>query len=122
MRSRPQSRTSRPIKAGTVRAVAVFAPQRFPGLPDVPTARELGVPFEMSFWWSVRVPGRTPPAIVDAIGQATIAAVHDPEMRKKMAEAGVTPVRSTREECEQFFRGQYDGWGGVLTGLGLTAK
>ena len=110
------------INAGTVKALAVFAPQRLPGLPNVPTSRESGVPFEMSFWWGVMVPGRTPPEIVNAISAATMSAIRDPDMRRKMSEAGVTPVGGTVDEFETFFRGQYDGWGGVLPGLGLKAK
>lgn len=110
------------INAGTVRALAVFAPQRLPGLPNVPTSREAGVPFEMSFWWGVMVPGRTPPEIVKAISAATMSAIRDPDMRRKMAEAGVTPVGGTVEEFEAFFRRQYDGWGEVLPGLGLKAR
>ncbi len=110
------------INAGTVKALAVFAPQRLPGLPNVPTSREAGVPFEMSFWWGVMVPGRTPPEIVNAISAATMSAIRDPDMRRKMSEAGVTPVGGTVDEFETFFRGQYDGWGGVLPSLGLKAK
>jgi len=110
------------INAGTVKALAVFAPQRLPGLPNVPTSREAGVPFEMSFWWGVMVPGRTPPEIVNAISAATMSAIRDPDMRRKMSEAGVTRVGGTVDEVETFFRGQYDGWGGVLPSLGLKAK
>ena len=110
------------INAGTVKALAVFSPQRIPGLPNVPTSREAGVPFEMSFWWGVMVPGRTPPEVVNAIGAATMSAIRDPDMRKKMIEAGVTPIGGTVQEFEAFFRGQYDAWGGVLPGLGLKAR
>ncbi|CAG0951981.1 hypothetical protein BURK1_00245 [Burkholderiales bacterium] len=110
------------INAGTVRALAVFAPQRLPGLPNLPTSREAGVPFEMSFWWGVMVPGRTPPEIVSAISAATMSAIRDPDMRRKMSDAGVTPVGGTVGEFETFFRGQYDGWGGVLPGLGLKSR
>lgn len=110
------------INAGTVKALAVFAPQRLPGLPNVPTSREAGVPFEMSFWWGVMVPGRTPPEIVQQIGAATMSAIRDPEMKRKMTEAGVTAIGGTADEFEAFFRGQFDGWAGVLQGLGLKAK
>ena len=110
------------INAGTVKALAVFSPQRIPGLPNVPTSREAGVPFEMSFWWGVMVPGRTPPEVVNAIGAATMSAIRDPDMRKKMIEAGVTPIGGTVREFEGFFREQYDGWGSVLPGLGLKAR
>ncbi|MCE7876808.1 MAG: tripartite tricarboxylate transporter substrate binding protein [Betaproteobacteria bacterium PRO3] len=110
------------INAGTVKALAVFAPQRIPGLPNVPTSREAGVPFEMSFWWGVMVPGRTPPEVAREIGAATMSAIREPEMRRKMTDAGVTPIGGTAEEFEVFFRGQFDGWATVLQGLGLKAR
>ena len=110
------------INSGAVKALAVFSSQRIPGLPNVPTSREAGVPFEMSFWWGVMVPGRTPPEVVSAISAATMSAIRDPDLRKRMVDAGVTPVGGTVQEFEIFFRDQYDGWGGILPGLGLKAK
>jgi tripartite-type tricarboxylate transporter receptor subunit TctC len=82
----------------------------------------MGVPFEMSFWWGVMVPARTPPEVVQQIGAATMKAVRDPDMRRRMTEAGVTPVGGTPEEFEAFFRAQFDGWAGVLGGMQLKVK
>ena len=42
------------IKAGKLRALAATGPQRWPGLPDVPTATESGVPgFAATSWTTV---------------------------------------------------------------------
>ena len=38
------------IKAGTVRGYVVSANQRLAALPDIPSAKEVGINFQMSIW------------------------------------------------------------------------
>lgn len=54
------------IRSGQLRALAVAAPKRVPAFPDVPTAAEAGVPgYEVSTWYGVFAPKKTPPAVVE---------------------------------------------------------
>ena len=56
------------MKSGKVRILAVASQQRLPQLPDVPTASEAGLPgFEVSSWFGVVAPAKTPPAIVERL-------------------------------------------------------
>ncbi len=105
------------IQAGRVKALTVFARERLPGLPNLPTAREAGQPFEMSFWWGVMVPGKTPPDVVQEIATATMAVIRDPDLRKRMLDSGVTPSGGSADEFEKFFRDQFDGWAKILPSL-----
>ncbi len=107
------------IQAGRVKALTVFSRERLPGLPGLPTARETGQPFEMSFWWGLMVPGKTPPDVAQEISAATMAAVRDPDLRRRMVESGVTPVGSSADDFEKFFREQFDGWAKILPSLKL---
>src|SRR6201996_7516312 len=52
------------VKAGTVRALAVTAPQRLADFPDVPTMREAGADVDATIWTGVFAPKATPPGIV----------------------------------------------------------
>ena len=52
------------VKAGTVRALAVTAPKRMDGFPDVPTMKEAGADVDAMLWSGIFAPKATPPAIV----------------------------------------------------------
>ena len=53
------------IKSGQLRALAVTAGKRFPGLPDVPTVIEAGVPgYDVASWNALAAPAKTPHAVI----------------------------------------------------------
>jgi tripartite-type tricarboxylate transporter receptor subunit TctC len=90
---------SGPIKAGTVRALAVTAAKRHPGFPDVPTMAEAGVPnMEVPVWTAFFVPAKTPSAIVARLQKEVARVVHTPEVRERFAGMGIEPVGGTSEE------------------------
>jgi tripartite-type tricarboxylate transporter receptor subunit TctC len=90
---------SGPIKAGTVRALAVTAAKRHPGFPDVPTMAEAGVPnMEVPVWTAFFVPAKTPSAIVSRLQKEVARVVHTPEVRERFAGMGIEPVGGTSEE------------------------
>src|SRR6201999_4273534 len=51
------------VKAGTVRALAVTAPQRSADFPDVPTMKEAGADVDAIIWTGVFAPKAVPPGI-----------------------------------------------------------
>ena len=56
------------IDSGSVIPLVITTAKRAPGLPNVPTVAESGFPgFSAPAWWAVLAPGKTPPAIVDAM-------------------------------------------------------
>ena len=58
-------------RAGKVKYLAVAAPERSSGYPDVPTVKEAGGPadLEVKAWVALLAPHGTPPAIVEKINQ-----------------------------------------------------
>jgi tripartite-type tricarboxylate transporter receptor subunit TctC len=58
------------IKAGKLRALACFSPQRAASMPDVPTLKELGYDVEFSLWVGVFAPKNTPAPIIKVLGEA----------------------------------------------------
>jgi tripartite-type tricarboxylate transporter receptor subunit TctC len=54
-------------RAGTVRALGVTSPQRWPGVPDIPTIAETVPGFESAGFYGISAPKGTPPEIVDTL-------------------------------------------------------
>ncbi|HJS76502.1 MAG TPA: tripartite tricarboxylate transporter substrate binding protein [Burkholderiales bacterium] len=88
-----------PLKAGTVRALAVTSANRHPNWPDVPTMAEAGVAdMEVPVWTAFFAPAKTPPAIVVRLQKEVARVVHLPEVKQRFAAMGLVSVGSTEEE------------------------
>ena len=56
------------IRAGKFRPLAISTGKRISAVPDIPTAKEAGLPdIAMSLWWVTAVPAGTPQPIVDKL-------------------------------------------------------
>jgi tripartite-type tricarboxylate transporter receptor subunit TctC len=78
------------IKAGTIKAYAIAAPERLESLPHVPTTKELGVDFIFSAWNAMVAPKGTPKDIVDKLADALSKALDDAVIRERYVELGST--------------------------------
>ncbi len=77
------------LDSGAIEAVAIAAPTRNPVLPNVPTAREVGLPeFEVSAWNALFAPKNTPKPIVDKLTHALNKALDDELTRRRLLELG----------------------------------
>lgn len=81
------------IKSGKVRALAVTTAKRSEFLPEVPTLDESGLNgFDMSTWWGVMAPGKTPDSVVQRLNTEILKAIDSPDMRQHLAAMGSQPV------------------------------
>jgi Tripartite tricarboxylate transporter family receptor len=69
------------IKAGTVRGYVVSANQRLAALPDIPSAKEATINFQMSIWAGIFTPKGTPKEIVTKLSSALDKALDDPAVK-----------------------------------------
>jgi tripartite-type tricarboxylate transporter receptor subunit TctC len=94
------------IKAGRLRAIAYTGPQRWAGMPEVPTVSESGIPglvYEAS-WHGIFAPAATPPALVRRIQGEVHAAVNVPKVREFMEVGGHVPIGGTPGEFREFLK------------------
>jgi tripartite-type tricarboxylate transporter receptor subunit TctC len=107
------------IQAGKIRPVAVTSLKRYSIMPDIPTIAESGLPgFEALAWNGVLVPAGTPRAIIDRLNRAMNAALKSPDVRKRLATAGLDPVGGTPEEFARLIRSESAKWKPVIERTG----
>jgi tripartite-type tricarboxylate transporter receptor subunit TctC len=88
-----------PLKAGTVRGLAVTSAKRHPSWPELPTMAEAGVAdMEVPVWTAFFAPAKTPRAIVARLQKEVARVVHTAEVKERFAAMGLEPVGSTPEE------------------------
>jgi putative tricarboxylic transport membrane protein len=105
------------VLSGAVKAYAVSASERLPNLPDVPTAKEAGINYEMSVWAGLFAPKGTPPAVVAKLADALDKALDEGSVRQTLAQlGGAIPARAERNPAafDRFVRSEVARWAPIL--------
>jgi tripartite-type tricarboxylate transporter receptor subunit TctC len=103
------------VRDGRLRALGVTTRNRIAPFPDLPTIAEAGVPgYEISTWYGIWAPARTPPAIIARMQQAVATAARNPETRARFDALGAEPVADSPEDYARFVRAEYDRWGKLV--------
>jgi tripartite-type tricarboxylate transporter receptor subunit TctC len=100
------------VDNGGVIPLVITTSKRSPALPQVPTIAESGFPgFNAPAWWAVIAPGKTPPAIVNAMNQAVTKALKTPAVSEKLKTQGIEIVAGNPEMLRDFIGKQIALWG-----------
>ena len=99
------------IKAGKLRALATTGPQRWPGLPDVPTVAEQGVAgYDVRSWAGLMAPAGTPRAVIERLNAEVQKALPNPAVKTRLEEMGGEVKSSTPEEMKTMVASQTQKW------------
>jgi tripartite-type tricarboxylate transporter receptor subunit TctC len=79
------------IKAGRMRALAVWGDKRLAAMPEVPSMKELGYNAEFYIWSGLFLPAGTPPVITTRLRNTVRQVVNEPEFKDAMAKID-TPI------------------------------
>ena len=109
------------IKAGKVRALAVTTAARSPALPDVPALAEFVPGYDVSVWYGIGAPAKTPVQIIDKLNHEINAALSAPEAQTRFANLGMTPFASSPAEFREFMAQEIEKWGRVVKFTGLKS-
>jgi tripartite-type tricarboxylate transporter receptor subunit TctC len=103
------------IKAGALKPLAVASNRRFPGLPNVPTVSESGVPgYQASSWNGISAPAKTPKAIIDRLNREINAALAAPEVKQRLQDLGVEARASTPDALRELLLAEIAKWRAVI--------
>ena len=93
------------VKSGKLRAIAVTASQRAPGLAEIPTIAESGFPdYDLTTWWGLFAPAGTPAEIVARIHRDTLSALQTAEVKERFAALSVEPGGGSSREFADYVR------------------
>jgi tripartite-type tricarboxylate transporter receptor subunit TctC len=110
------------IDSGGLIPLAIFAEQRSPDLPDVPTLKELGYDIEGSFFNMIIAPKGTPQQIIDKLHDAFKKALMDEQTLSAAKELGLPVAYAGPEQCRKRIESDYKLIGELYEELGLAKK
>jgi tripartite-type tricarboxylate transporter receptor subunit TctC len=114
------------VRSGDLKAYAVTAKERIAVAPDIPTTDEAGLPgFYFSFWHAMWAPKGTPKPIVAKLNAAIVAALEDPDTRKKLIDLaqGIYPrEQQTPAALYAFQKAEVEKWWPIIKAADIKAQ
>jgi tripartite-type tricarboxylate transporter receptor subunit TctC len=103
------------VQTGRLKAYAVTGKTRHPGLPNVPTTAEAGLPgFELEAWVALFAPTGTPPAVIQTLSEKVKQALSQPEVKATAEKAGVEVRYLGPAELAALVQRETDYWGQII--------
>ena len=110
------------VKAGKLRPLAVSTAKRSALTPEIPTMKEAGLPeIENMAWMAVMAPASTPTEIVERLNKEINAALHDPEVKEKLAGQFMEPVGGSSDDLRNFMKQELTVMTPIIKRSGATA-
>ena len=109
------------VLSGLLRALGVSTARRASTMPEIPTLLEQGVPeFDVSSWYGIAAPARTPRPIVERLGAEVVAALEDPQIAARVREYGAEPAPLGPAAYDAFMAAEMAKWAPVVRASGVT--
>jgi tripartite-type tricarboxylate transporter receptor subunit TctC len=111
------------LKNGSVKGLAMAAPERHPMLPEIPTAAEAGVPgLNLVSWYAVYAPAGTPQSTVDRLAGSLDKVANSDNFRQRLMEQGAYAAFMGPKELGEFTRSELAYWGDVITKANIALE
>jgi len=108
------------VRERKLRALAVTSRARAPFAPDIPTMEESGFNgFDMTVWFGLFVPAKTPPFIVERLNSETVKIMNSPEVRTRVIDLGNVPLTNTPAEFAEIIKREKPFWARVIKEAGV---
>ncbi len=112
------------VQSGALKALAVTGKDRFPAVPDVPSASESGVlpGYDVTTWYGVFGPPGLPPSIVAKLNKALLGILGDDKIRQRLVTVGVVVKASSAAEFGNFMQDETRKWNAVREAAGIARQ
>lgn len=111
------------LKDNKLSLLAVTSAQRSRLYPELPTLSEAGVPgFDVTTWWGVLAPAKTPDSVVNALNKAVNDAAAAEPVKGRLLHEGADPVRLTPSAFGEELRKELVLWRGVAQQPGMQLR
>jgi len=111
------------VRGGKLRALAVTTPRRFALTPELPTVAEAGLKdFEVSVWFGLVAPARTPQPVVERINAEVNRILLLPDVQETFRLQGVETIGGSPQQFALHLRGQMAKWSGVIREAGIRLE
>jgi tripartite-type tricarboxylate transporter receptor subunit TctC len=107
---------------GKVRPIAVSTLKRAAAFPNLPPINEAGVPgFDVSGWFMIVAPGKTPKPIVDLLHNELTAIMATPEVKAQIAKLSLIELTTPSvAEMQTYVKSEIDRWGTIVKKAGIA--
>lgn len=118
----PLAETIEQHRAGRIRLLATASEARSPLVTGVPTMREAGVDLVADGWFGLYGPASLAPARIQALGEATLAAVANPAFQERLAGIGLIASGSSPQQLAQLQREELAMWVPLVKASGFQPE
>ena len=110
-------------RAGRVKVLGVTGLKPLHSWPDAPPVAEAGLPgFEASSWQGVLVPAMTPKPVIDRLHREIVAALHSPEIERRLLADGSEVGGGSPEAFGAYIRSEIAKWTRVVKEAGIRVE
>jgi tripartite-type tricarboxylate transporter receptor subunit TctC len=103
------------IIGGNLRALGTASAKRDPVLRDLPTFDEQGYRgVHADNWYALFAPAKTPAPVIARLNAAFRTALTDPEVARRLLDAGAVPAPTTPEELGDILKADLARWGKII--------
>ena len=109
------------VQSGKLKGLAVTGKNRHPGMPNVPTTAEAGLPtFQLESWVALFAPAGTPAPIVTKLTDSVKKSLALPEVKERADAAGVELRYLTPAQTEALVKKELPYWSKVIKSANIT--
>lgn len=108
------------LREGKAHGLVVLSEARSAQAPQVPTARELGIPDAVAFGWqAMHAPGATPGPVIARLNAELRAAVAEAGMQERMRGLGIESAPWSPRQLNEFVAAESAIWRPLIRELGI---